>query len=280
MLKGPSLPLLRVATPIIFVLSLLLFSVPSAFAATHATTQATMVGPMANYLAVGDSLAYGYQPNLNYSHGYADDFYANLKSHGATSYANMACPGETTTSMINGGCTYSVLRKYVYTGSQLNAAISYLRSHAGTVSPVTLDIGANDMLHDINTSTCTISSTWDSDLATMDANLTQVILPKLTAAMTVNGQRSGDLLLMNYYDPYQNICPTMVSYSQEINQHLAADASGYATVVDVFTPFGGAATPNPNTCNYTWMCSIFKDIHATSTGYSVMANAFEQTAGY
>ena len=279
-LTGMRKTLLRMTLLINSFLILLLLPISSAFAATHTPTQAALIGPGANYLALGDSLAYGYQPNLDYSHGYADDFYTNLKSHGTTSYANMACPGETTTSMINGGCSFSVLRTYPYTGSQLNAAVSYLQSHAGQVSPITLDIGANDMLHDINTSTCTISSTWDSDLATMDTNLTQVILPKLTAALTVSGQRRGDLLLMNYYDPYQNICPALVSYTQEINQHLATDASGYATVIDVFTPFGGATTPNPNICSYTWMCSTFKDIHATSTGYSVIANAFEQTTGY
>jgi len=276
MLKGMPRFLLRIAAPLVLVGSLFFLSIPSAFAATHAS----LVGPKSHYLALGDSLAYGFQPDLNFSHGYAEDFYANLKSHGASSYANMACPGETTTSMINGGCTFSVLRKFPYIGSQLNAAILYLELNPGKVSPVTLDIGANDMLKDINTSTCVVSSTWESDLATMDANIKQVILPKLAAAMTVNGQRSGDILLMNYYDPYQNKCPAELPYAQELNQHLAADASGYATLVDVFSPFGGATTPNPNICGYTWMCSLFHDIHATSTGYSVLANAFEQTAGY
>lgn len=277
MLKGRKPALVIFVAPLLFVVWLLLCVPLSASAAIHALS---LVGPKVYYLAVGDSLAYGYQPNLDYSHGYADDFYSNLKGHGTTSYANMACPGETTTSMINGGCSFSVLRKYFYTGAQLDAALSYLQAHAGKVSPVTLDIGANDMLHDINSSTCTVSASWNSDLATMDANLTQVILPKLVAALTVNGQRTGDLLLMNYYDPYQNLCPALVSYSQEVNQHLAVDASGYATLIDVFTPFGGAATPNPNTCSYTWMCSTYKDIHATTTGYSVIASAFEQTAGY
>ncbi|GCE05092.1 hypothetical protein KDAU_24210 [Dictyobacter aurantiacus] len=276
MLKGMARFLLRIAAPIVLVGSLFFFSVPSVFAAT----QASLVGPKSHYLALGDSLAYGFQPNFNFSHGYADDFYADLKGHGTTSYANMGCPGETTTSMINGGCSFSVLRKFPYIGSQLNAAVLYLELNPGRVSPVTLDIGANDMLKDINTSTCTVSSTWESDLATVDANLRQVILPKLASAMTVNGQRSGDLLLMNYYDPYQNKCPGELPYALELNQHLAADASGYASLVDVFSPFGGAATPNPNICGYTWMCSWFHDIHATSTGYSVIANAFERTAGY
>ena len=98
--------------------------------------------------------------------------------------------------------------------------------------------------------------------------------------MTVNGKVTGDLVMMNYYDPYQNICPNSVSYVQTINQHLANDVSGYGTIVNVFKSFGGATTPNPNICNYTWMCSVFKDIHAKDAGYSVMATAFEQAAGY
>src|SRR5260370_10079444 len=114
----------------------------------------------------------------------------------------------------------------------------------------------------------------------MDANLTQVILPQLVAALTVNGQVTGDLLLMNYYDPYQNLCPASVSYVQQFNQHLAADAADFAALVDVFTPFGGVTTPDPNTCNFTWMCSTFKDIHAKASGYSTIAPAFEHTAGY
>jgi hypothetical protein len=35
-----------------------------------------------------------------------------------------------------------------YTGLQLKAAVSYITGHAGTVSPVSLDIGANDLLPD------------------------------------------------------------------------------------------------------------------------------------
>jgi hypothetical protein len=67
------------------------------------------------------------------------------------------------------------------------------------------------------------------------------------------------------------------------NQHLAADASGYATMVDVFDAFGGATTPDPNICTYTWMCSDYPyllAIHGTDLGYQIMANAFEWTGGY
>lgn len=279
MMQGKASHLLRIVAPIVLSLALALVFVPSAFAASKSAHPA-LVGARAYYMAIGDSLAFGFQPDLNWADGYSTDFYDNLKSHGVTDYDNLACPGETTSTMINGGCPYSYLRKYPYTGAQLAAAVGYLHKHAGQVSPVTLDIGANDMIPDLNSSNCSVSPNWATDLAKVDHNLTAVILPQLVAALTVNGHVTGDLLLMNYYDPYQNICPNTVSYIQEINTHLAADAGSYATMVNVFTPFGGATTPNHNICNYTWMCSIFKDIHAKSAGYTVMASAFERAVGY
>lgn len=280
-MQGKAFRFLRIVAPFTLAFSLVLLFAPSAFASSRPHHHSlALVGSKAYYMAIGDSLAFGYQPDLNWDDGYSNYFYSNLQGHGVTDYDNLACPGETTATMINGGCPYSVLRKYPYIGPQLKAAVNYLHKHAGQVSPVTLDIGANDLIPDLNTSNCSISANWEHDLATVDHNLTTVILPQLVAAMTVNGHVTGDLLLMNYYDPYQNICPDTVPYIQEINRHLASDASGFATMVDVFTAFGGATTPDPNTCNYTWMCSIFKDIHGKDAGYSVMAGAFEKAAGY
>ncbi|HLG79104.1 MAG TPA: SGNH/GDSL hydrolase family protein [Ktedonobacteraceae bacterium] len=263
-----------------FALACLLSALWGPTLSVHAAAPA-LVGPKANYLAIGDSLAFGYQPDLDWGDGYSTDFYHNLQSHGSQDYDNLACPGETSVTMINGGCPYSYLRKYPYIEPQLDAAVEYIQGHSGQVSPVTLDIGANDILPDINTSTCSIDTAkFASDLATLDANLKQTILPELHNALTVQGVLTGDLVLMNYYDPYQNICTNTVPYIETINQHLAADVNGYATIVDVFTKFGGAATPNPNICNYTWICSWYHDIHPKSQGYSVITSAFEEGTGY
>lgn len=275
--RVPLLPVLSIA----LAASLYVLFVPAftAFAASH--PHVSLVGPKKNYLALGDSLAFGYQPDLDWNHGYADDFYANLQTHGAQSFTNMACPDESTKTFINGGCPYAVLRKTFYTGSQLSAAVNYLKAHAGQVSPVTLDIGANDVLPDINSSTCAVSSTFQSDLATMDANLKNTILPQLLAAMKVNGQVSGDLIIMNYYDPYQNLCPGEVADAQEINSHLANDAASFGLpIADTFKAFGGPTTPNPNICNFSWICSVFKDVHAQRAGYTAITTAFENIAGY
>lgn len=78
---------------------------------------------------------------------------------------------------------------------------------------MSLDIGANDLLPDINVSNCTVSSSWETDLANVDARLTGTILPQLVAAMTnSSGVRTGDLVMMNYYDPYQNACPNSLAF--------------------------------------------------------------------
>lgn len=262
-----------------FSLAFMLFLIvaPSVLAEPHVS----LVGPKQRYLALGDSLAFSYQPDFNYDDGYVDDFYSNLQSHGVNKIANLACPGESSITFIKGGCSFPLLRKFPYLGTQLNTALSYLAAYPGQISPVTLDIGSDDLLSDINKSTCAINTAkFASDLATLDANLTQIILPKLHNALVVNGTLTGDLVLMNYYDPYQNVCPNTVSYMQIFNQHLANDISRYGTLADVFSAFGGAATPNGNICNYTWECSIFHNVHSTDAGYSAIASAFENSVGY
>jgi lysophospholipase L1-like esterase len=265
--------------PIILVVSLFIMLSPITFTASHARN-ISLIGPKKYYLALGDSLAFSFQPDFDFGHGYVDYFFSNLKGHGVEHLANLGCFAETSNTFINGNCPEWFLRKYLYLGSQLKAAVNFLHTHSGQVSPVTLDIGANDLQGDIKTSNCSASSRFDLDLAKLDTNLTAIILPQLKAALTVNGKLTGDIVVMNYYDPYQNICPKMVSYIQKFNEHLANDVRGFGIIADVFNAFGGSGTPNPNICHYTWMCSFFHDIHATSKGYSVMATAFENGTGY
>lgn len=269
----------RLLLAILVLLALLL---ALAFIPEHAHASSTLVGPKSRYLALGDSLAFGFQPNLDWSHGYAQQWNSNLQGHGVTHFTNYGCNGEKSSTFIHGGCPYAWALHNYYFGPQLNAAVNYLRAYPGQVSPVSLDMGANDLLPDINLSNCTVSSSWESDLSTLDTNMTATILPQLVAALTnSSGARTGDLVLMNYYDPYQNSCPTSVTYVQELNSHLAADAAQFnVPVADVFSAFGGATVPNPNTCNYTWICSSYHDIHAKTTGYGVIAGAFESLTGY
>ena len=100
--------------------------------------------PASYYLALGDSLAVGVQPDVagtsvETRSGYADQLYGTLRrSQPGLRLVKLGCPGETTATMMNGGiCAYRG-------GSQLAAAVSFLHAHRARVSLVTIDIGAND----------------------------------------------------------------------------------------------------------------------------------------
>lgn len=257
---------------------LLLLLTPIVLASPH---KPSLVGPKQYYLALGDSLAFGYQPDFVFNHGYVDDFYKELRGRGVSHLANLGCPDETSSTFINGGCSASFLRKFPYLGSQLAAALTYLNTHPGQVSPVTLNIGSNDVLSAINVKNCSVDKAqFETNLATLDNNLTQTILPQLHDALTVNHKVTGDIVMMSYYDPFQNVCPNTVSYVQELNQHLAKDVLHYGLLVNVFKAFGGFTTPNTTLCTNTWMCTVFQNIHASNTGYDVIAKAFEDSLGY
>jgi lysophospholipase L1-like esterase len=152
------------------------------------------------------------------------------------------------------------------------------------VSPVTLEIGANDVITDWDESACSIKANADAnaDLARMDANLTQTILPQLIEALG-HGARAGygDLHLLNYYNPYAKECPDSAPFVHKLNDHLQADAAKFGIpVVDVYAKFGGDTDMMAkNICKYTWICSQFHDIHPTNEGYLKIAEAIESTLG-
>src|SRR5580700_8919792 len=100
--------------------------------------------PATYYLALGDSLSQGVQPDaagtsVETGQGYPDQLYAMLRpSQPTLQLVKLGCTGETTATMIHGGiCRYPG-------GSQLADAVMFLRAHRSHVKLVTLDIGAND----------------------------------------------------------------------------------------------------------------------------------------
>jgi lysophospholipase L1-like esterase len=234
------------------------------------------------YVSLGDSLTFGFQPDDNITDGFTDDLFASLRQASVTDLENYACGGESTTTMINGGCQFKFATHVRYTGPQLSAAIAFIKAHLGQVDPVTLEIGANDVLKDFDVSTCSIGSSADADLATLDTNLTQTILPRLIAALTTSaGSRNADLVLLNYYNPFALSCPSSSDFIHRLNDHLVADAAHFRIpVVDVYSAFGGDSGTAANVCTYTWICSSFHDFHPTTHGYQIIATAVQQVLAY
>ena len=100
------------------------------------------------YLALGDSLAIGVQPDATgqlrpTSQGYADDLHLLLRTFlPDLSLVKLGCSGETTSSMITGQqspCTYAA-------GSQLRQAVAFLQAHPHRVALITIDIGGDNLL--------------------------------------------------------------------------------------------------------------------------------------
>src|SRR5215831_10457767 len=117
--------------------------------------------PKGYYLALGDSIAYGFQsfkfaanlPPEAYNTGYVDVFGAQLRQirPGITT-VNYGCPGESTGSFVVGPCVWTATGHQlhdVFTGTQLQAALTFLRAHPGEVSPITLTIGSICIRHRI-----------------------------------------------------------------------------------------------------------------------------------
>lgn len=233
------------------------------------------------YLALGNSISFGYQPNLDFTDGFVDDVFSDLQKANVTDLVNYACAGETTTTMITGGCLGHLIHHDAYTGPQLDAATAFLQRHTGAVNPITLDIGSNDVLPDFDTTTCTAEPNGTTDLARMDINLTQTILPRLIAALGTQ-YRTGDLVMLNYYNPFARQCPDSATFVHTFNDHLAADAAQFGVpVADVYAAFGGDAQMADHLCAYTWICDPHShDIHPTSQGYQVIAGAVERALNY
>lgn len=246
---------------------------------------ATRLGPH-YYMALGDSISFGFQPNLDFTDGFADFVFKDLHkatSAPVTNLANFACAGESSATMIAGECQGRALKHIAYTGPQLDAAIAFLKRHPGQVNPITLDMGANDVINDFDHASCTAKSTSDADLATLDRNLTQTILPRLQQAVRdTSGPRGADIVLLNYYNPFANDCPDSNVFLHQLNDHLAADAEqAHVRLVDVYAEFGGDDHMADTICTLSWACDPRQpDIHPRTVGYQKIGDAVERTLAY
>ncbi len=259
----------RPRSPRLTGLLLLVVLIAAGAAVARAAPGPDLAGPRAIYLALGDSLAFGYQPNLDLSHGYADLLFPWLQPFGTRQVVNLACPGETTATMLAGGCRAPFLRKTRYTGSQLEQAQAVIRANRGRVSPVTLTIGANDVLTDLGPGCTEHVAAFTAHLDQMEANLDQIVRALVEA---LDGE--GDLFVTTYYNPFEQACPDTEQHLQELNDRIAAVARRHgAHVVPVADAFAGRA------CDLTWMCSRYRDIHATTAGYQVIAERILAAVG-
>jgi lysophospholipase L1-like esterase len=253
--------------------------------------------PARYYLALGDSLSQGVQPDsagasVTTGRGYADQLYASLRGRQpGLRLVKLGCSGETTATMINGGiCSYPG-------GSQLAAAVSFLRAHRSRISLITIDIGANDPNSCITRpSVATLATCVGRSIPHAITNLAK-ILGRLRAASP-----GTPMIAMNYY------LPALAQWRNGLaGQALARvselAAAGYNTlltneykafgvrIADIFSAFHTADFSQQVTwpglgrvprnvaaiCQWTWECAApprGPNEHANPAGYQVIAHAF------
>jgi lysophospholipase L1-like esterase len=253
--------------------------------------------PASYYLALGDSLSRGVQPDaagvsVPTRYGYADQLYAALhRRQPGLRLVKLGCPGETTATMIKGGiCRYPG-------GSQLTAAVSFLREHRSKVSLITIDIGANDPDSCITQpSVRKLATCVGKSIPEATANLGTILTRLRQAAPHVR------MIAMNYY------LPALAEWRNGLaGQALARvselAAAGYNTLLtDVYRSFGvrvanvfsafhtsdfsqqvsipglGRVPRNVAAiCQWTWECAApprGPNQHANQAGYQVIAHTF------
>lgn len=258
--------------------------------------------PVTYYLALGDSLSQGVQPDaagasVKTGQGYADQLYAALlPAHPGLRLVKLGCPGETSRTMIDGGiCRYPG-------GSQLGAAMAFLRAHRGHMFLITLDIGANDP------EDCGSQASLSKLVSCLVTGVPDALANLATIMTRLRAGAPGVRVVgMTYY------LPVLAAWRDgaagqviaRLSEKLAAGyadllagayAGSGARVADVFGAFDtsnfgdqvtvpGIGTVPRNValiCQWTWACAApprGPNQHANQAGYKIIAQTFQRAAG-
>jgi lysophospholipase L1-like esterase len=278
----------------------LIFALLNAFAWSSIICPATAqnsfsAGAKSNdYLALGDSLPFGYNPlilppNLSGYFGYP----LLISAITQNSLANASCPLETTATFLSGGTTpdgaygcqvwrtESGLKNPLfvsYSGPQIDYAISFLQSHPHT-RLVTIQLGGND-LGDVQL-TCLGNTT--CELNNLPGALQQVGANLGTTVARIRGAGySGPIVLVNYYAfNYTNTTQTEAFGALAETIAAVAAASPDVKVADAYKAFALVSAPfKGDTCaaGLRIRLSSFNpetgddcDVHPTFAGHAVIA---------
>lgn len=243
-----------------------------------------------DYLAIGDSVAFGYSPLLDHSNagnfiGYPDTAAAALKEN----LTNASCPGETSghfidlTASDNGCGPYrSVFPLHVaYSGTQLAFTDAFLQSHPQTLV-VSINIGANDLFVLIRT--CG-GSTTPAEITCIQAGLPGMLATLAANLDTIYGHiRNVDgyhhkLVGLTYYSlNYSDPVGTQITAA--MNQVIADRTLAWGGIVaDGFGAFQGASTAfGGDTCAAGLRIVLLAspltcDVHPTPAGRDLLAQA-------
>jgi lysophospholipase L1-like esterase len=234
-------------------------------------------GPQSYYLALGDSIAYGFDPGKRARPSTADTGYVALfaarlrRLSPKIAVVNYGCPGESSVTFSRGGCPW--IREGgklhdSFRGAQLTAALSFLRAHRGHVSPITLTLWGND-LAPLSAKGKGAPKAIASFASRLESILEQLRRAAPTAEILVTGAWNPEV------DRFKKTQPLYRSLDAAIRRAATGSRARVANMFAVFNPPANVR----RVCTLSYICSK-GDPHPNDAGYRAMANAFFSASGY
>lgn len=250
-------------------------------------------GPKQYYLALGDSITYGYQaykhaaglPPSAYDTGYVDVFAAYLREiQPGITVVNYGCPGESTWTFRKGPCLWTEFGEQLhddFSGRQLDAAVDFLRAHPGEVSPITVTLWGNNVRE--------FSAECQGDATCIENGAFKFIdnlskdLAKILHALRKEAP-DADIILTGTWDSFIDALEFADPLFRPMNASMAASAVTervqFADPFPLFNPQGDVQREVRNLCSLLLLCAPQPDSHPSDVGYRVLGDLVWNISGY
>jgi lysophospholipase L1-like esterase len=267
---------------VIVVLILSLVALPGTAAVARQSSRPIYQPPQRYYLALGDSMTYGFQPDKakpgarpsDFDTGYVDVFAARMrKLSPRIDVVNYGCSGESTVTFTRGGWRCDGFKAHdAFHGPQLKAAVAFLRAHPGQVSPITLTLWGGD-LAPLSAKGRHAQSAIASFASRLNAILKQLRAAAPTAEIIVTGAWNPEA------DRLRQVEPLYRSLDAAIGRVAVTSHDRVANMFAALNGPGNTKAQQARLCRLTFYCTK-GDPHPTDAGYRAMADAFMTASGY
>jgi lysophospholipase L1-like esterase len=254
--------------------------VMAAALATGCATAAPLESAPGTYLALGDSVAFGFDPLVDLRSQEVSGYPELIAAARGLEVTNLACPGEATGGFVSPTGADNHCREnrkayplhVAYDGTQLQAAMAYLAATPET-ELVTIDIGANDVFlldHLCGRDFSCILTNFIATMGDYERNV-EFIMTQLRKVY------SGPLVALSIYNPYPGDATAQYAL-EKIDAALEEKITAHGGVfADGMTAFAQAGNGDP--CKAGLLIDMGDgtcDVHPTPAGAQVLADAIEE----